>query len=136
MNPDENPYAPPKTSDLVVGVKSGRREDLKSVAQAQKAIIVCILLYLVGIAARFVVPPEYGLFVVGGIAILGVVAMAFVVILATKVYGTVTGIIYGIGTIVPCIGLFILLAISTKATKILKQNGYSVGLFGADLSQF
>ena len=37
---DENPYASPKTSDLVVGIKSGRREDLKSVAMAQKSIIV------------------------------------------------------------------------------------------------
>jgi len=53
-----------------------------------------------------------------------------------KVYNPVTGIIYGIGTIVPCVGLIILLVINTKATRTLELNGHHVGFFGADLSKF
>jgi hypothetical protein len=136
MVDDENPYAPPQTSVRIVGIKSGRREDLKSVAMAQKGIIVCILLYVAALAGQFFVPADYRPFVGVAVLVLGIVSMAFVVMLAMKVYSTVTGIIYGIGTIIPCIGLLILLSISTKATRILKENGYEVGLFGADLSKF
>jgi len=52
------------------------------------------------------------------------------------VYNPVTGIIYGAGTIIPCIGLIILLVINTKATRTLELNGHHVGFFGADLSKF
>jgi hypothetical protein len=136
MAMEENPYAPPKASDRVVGVKSGRREDLKTVAVAQKSIIVCILLNFAAIAARFVIPPDWTMFLLAGLLILFIVQTASVVILATKVFSVVTGIIYGIGTIVPCLGLLILLIVNSKATKILTQNGHRVGFFGANLSEF
>ena len=57
MSAEENPYAPPKVSDVVVGVKSGRVEDLKAVAIAQKIVIVCILLNIVTIMHGFSWPP-------------------------------------------------------------------------------
>jgi hypothetical protein len=44
MTTDENPFAPPRAADAVVGVKSGRVEDLKTVAVAQKTIIVSKIL--------------------------------------------------------------------------------------------
>jgi hypothetical protein len=44
MKPDDNPFAPPRAVDPVVGVKSGRVEDLKTVAVAQKTIIVSKIL--------------------------------------------------------------------------------------------
>jgi hypothetical protein len=40
---DDNPYAPPQHMDRATGVRSGRREDLKTIAVAQKSIIICIL---------------------------------------------------------------------------------------------
>jgi len=117
-------------------VRSGRREDLKTLAVAQKSVIACILVYFAGIVAQFLIPPQYRLFLAIGFLLLGLTAMISVIILAMKVYSPVTGIIYGIGTIVPCLGLIILLVINTKATKILQQNGHRVGFLGADLSQF
>jgi hypothetical protein len=136
MVSDENPFAPPRAADPVVGVMSGRVEDLKSVAVAQKIIIVCILLNILAYSARFFLPPEWLLAVLGGLLIVFVVQAAAVLMLAMKVYGTGRGILYGIGVLLPCFGLLILLTINSKANKILTQNGHRVGLFGADLSKF
>ena len=133
---EDNPYAPPKATDLAVGVKSGKRADLKTVALAQKSIIVCILLNFGAIAAQFLLPPEMAIFLAAGLVILFLVQLVSVVILATKVFNTLTGIIYGIGTIIPCIGLLVLLIVNNKATEILRRNGHHVGLFGANLAEF
>jgi hypothetical protein len=136
MPMEENPYAPPRASDRIVGVKSGRREDLKAVAVAQKSILVCILLYFVAIISQFLVPVEYRLYVLFGVLVIGLVATVSVFLLAIRVYSTAMGIALGIGTFIPCLGLVILLMINGKATAILKQNGHHVGLLGANLSQF
>jgi hypothetical protein len=136
MTTEENPYAPPKTSDWAVGVRSGRREDLRTVALAQKAIIVCILLNISAVLCIFLLPREWLALVVAGVLVLIVAQMVSVVTLAIKVYNVGTGIIYGIGTMVPYIGLILLLVINNKATKVLRENGHHVGFFGADLSEF
>lgn len=136
MATDENPYAPPKAADQVVGVKSGRREDLKAVAVAQKSILVCILLYIVSIISQFLVPVEYRLYIGIGVLVIGLVATVSVLLLAIRVYSIAAGILLGIGTFIPCLGLLILLLINSKATKILQENGHKVGLLGTDLSQF
>jgi hypothetical protein len=133
---EENPYAPPEATDLAFGVKSGKRADLKTVALAQKSIIVCILLNFGAIAARFLLPPELGIFLAAGLVILFLVQLVSVVFLATKVFNVLTGVIYAIGTIIPCIGLLILLIVNNKATEILRKNGHHVGLFGANLAEF
>jgi hypothetical protein len=136
MTTEENPYAPPKTNDWAVGVRSGRREDLRTVALAQKDIIVCILLNISAVLCIFLLPREWLALVVAGVLVLFVAQMVSVVTLAIKVYNVGTGIIYGIGTIVPYIGLILLLVINNKATKVLRENGPHVGFFGADLSEF
>ena len=61
--------------------------------------------------------------------------MVFVFLLAIKVYSPVVGILFAILTLVPCVGLLMLLLINGKATRILKQNGIRVGLMGANLSE-
>jgi len=47
----------------------------------------------------------------------------------------ITRVLLGILTLIPCIGLIVLLVVNGKATGILKQNGIKVGLLGANLSQ-
>ncbi|HZZ81823.1 MAG TPA: hypothetical protein VFE62_25205 [Gemmataceae bacterium] len=39
-------------------------------------------------------------------------------------------------TLIPCVGLIVLLVINGAATSTLRQYGYHVGFLGADLSQF
>jgi len=57
--------------------------------------------------------------------------MVFVFLLATKLYGTALGVLLGILTIIPLVGLIILLIVNAKAIKILRAAGIDVGLLGA-----
>lgn len=70
-----------------------------------------------------------------GVLVVGLAGTVFVFLLAIKVYSTGVGVLLGILTLVPCIGLIVLLIVNGKATGILKQNGIKVGLLGANLSQ-
>jgi hypothetical protein len=141
MATDDNPYAPPLFADHVVGVKSGRSEDLKAVAVAQKSIIVCMALYLVLIIVQLIMTQTpafrpYGAYLALVVLVIGLVGMVSVFLLAIRVYSIASGILLGIGAILPCFGLVILWMINRKATSILQQNGHHVGFFGADLSKF
>jgi hypothetical protein len=132
---EENPYAAPQTYTPVVGVLSGSREDLRSVAKSQKGILVCILIYIIAVVVRFFLPEDLALILALGVLVVGIVAMVFVFQLAIKVYGTGAGILLGILTLIPIIGLLVLLIINGKATRILKANGIKVGLLGANVEE-
>jgi hypothetical protein len=132
---DENPYQAPRSSAEVVGVVSGRREDLRNVAKYQKGILVCILIYLIAVVFQFLIPPEMRLLLGLGVLVVGIAGTVFVFLLATKVYSTGTGVLLGILTLIPCIGLIVLLVINGKATGVLRKNGINVGLLGANVSQ-
>jgi hypothetical protein len=63
-------------------------------------------------------------------------AAAFIFLLASKLYSLMVGILLGLLTIlVPIIGIIVLLVVNAKATSVLRQNGITVGLSGAKLSQ-
>ena len=128
----ENPYQSPQTSSAAVGVLSGSRDDLRSVARFQKGILVCILIYLIAVIGQFALPVEIRPII--GILLAGIGSAVFVFMLAMKVYGTGLGIVLGILSLVPLIGLIVLLIVNGKATGVLKQNGIKVGLLGANIS--
>jgi len=139
----ENPYQSPMASGTAIGVLSGAVEDLRAVARYQKGILVCILVQILS-GIFVVVLPQLGqaesLALVGllvsiGSLIVGVFGTVFIFLLATKVYSTGIGILLGVLTLIPCLGLIVLLAVNAKATGILRQNGIKVGLLGANLSQ-
>jgi len=112
------------------------RNDLRIIAVRQRAIMYCILaniaLYVVVFAAS-----AGNLPLVAGIAALGVFAVAitaavFIFMLSLAVYNLAAGIVLGILTLVPLLGLLVLLMINSKATKILRAHGVRVGLLGAN----
>jgi hypothetical protein len=105
---------------------------------------------------------KYRLFLFINVGI-GLVAVVFSFLLALKVFVSVFGIVLGLVPLVPCVGprilvfsspgvryaggalltplfnflgLLILLVINSRATSLLTERGYSVGLLGARLSQF
>jgi len=134
---EENPYRAPSADVRVIGVRSGRREDLKRVAQAQKILLICILVQILAFLGRLFVPSYEGQIAITAVwGIASLVGTVFVFILAMRVYSTGTGILLGILTLFPCLGLIILLVVNQKATTVLTQNGLKVGLLGADMSQF
>jgi hypothetical protein len=68
------------------------------------------------------------------IPLLGVIVTAavFVFMLAMAVYSTGPGVVLGILTLIPLIGLIPLLIVNGKATNILRAHKIKVGLMGAN----
>jgi hypothetical protein len=117
------------------------REDLRTVAWAQKIIILCILGNLGTAPLRFALgslPPELQSLSVLGLVVyylaVCLTATACVFMMAVKVYGTGAGVVLGLLTLIPAVGLIVLLIVNAKATTIIKQNGIRVGLLGANMS--
>lgn len=106
-------------------------DDLKQIASYQKVILICILFYLGGVVGQFLIPLEMRMALALVVLVVMLVATVFVFLLATKLYGAVVGILLGILTLIPLIGLLVLLSVNGKATQTLKDNGISVGLLGA-----
>lgn len=106
-------------------------DDLKQIASYQKVILICILIYLGGVVGQFLIPVEMRMALALVVLVVMLVATVFVFLLATKLYGAVAGILLGILTLIPLIGLLVLLIVNGKATQTLKDNGISVGLLGA-----
>ena len=133
----ENPYQSP-LSDLepATGVLSGRPEDVRAVAVYQKGILVCILVNILAVIGQFVLPASFGFVPTTGIIGAGLVGVVLVFLLAVKVYGVLIGVLLGLLTFLPCLGLLVLLIVNSKATAVLRQNGHRVGLLGANLSEF
>jgi hypothetical protein len=111
------------------------KAQIRSIAIYQKVILVCILLYIVGVLASLAMPPAMKLLVGLAMIPVGLVSMVFVLMLSLQLYSLPVGIILGLLTLVPLIGLIVLLRINGKATKILQEHGLKVGLLGASLSE-
>jgi uncharacterized membrane protein len=112
------------------------RKDLREIATRQRAIMYCILGYIVFAILQFAVPAPFGLIftlLAVGSSITGAV---FVFMLAIAIYNTGVGVVLGILTLIPLIGLITLLIVNGKATKLLREHGIKVGLMGANLKQF
>ena len=119
--------------------RSGRKgkgdpADLRTIAKHQKGILVCILIQMLIFGLQFAAPPQLRPLVGLAFLVASLAGTVFVFMLAMKVYSTGMGICFGILTIVPCVGLIMLLVVNSKATEVLKKNGIKVGLLGANLS--
>jgi hypothetical protein len=109
--------------------------DLRVVATRQKGLIFCILAYLLAVAAQFALPEELRLLAALFALAVVVAAVVFVFMMALELYGVGIGIVMGVLTLIPLVGLIVLLIINGKATKLLRRHGIKVGLFGADSRQ-
>lgn len=112
------------------------RATLRSIAVNQRGVLVCILVYILLVIVQFFLPQDIRIFLAAPALITVVMATIFVFLLSTKVYGTFAGIFFALFTMVPCLGLVMLLVINGKATSVLRLHGIQVGFLGADLSQF
>lgn len=110
------------------------RRDLREIAIRQKAIQFCILGYIASAILFYTLPQP--LKVIAGLGIIGsaITGAVFVFMLALAVYNTAAGIVLGILTFIPVLGLIILLIVNGKATSVLREHGIHVGLLGARMS--
>jgi len=107
--------------------------DVATIASRQKILILLILAHIVIYTSVLLLPLPAAVLTVLQLASLAVsiTAMVFIFLLATKLYGTALGVVLGILTIIPLVGLVILLIVNVKAVKILRAAGIDVGLLGA-----
>lgn len=110
------------------------RSDLRSVATFQKIILICILAYFVLFVSQFALPVALRIFVAIPALGLMITSAVFVFLLSTKVYSLGLGLLLAFLTLIPLIGLIMLLIINGKATSILRAHDIPVGFLGANLS--
>ena len=127
------PPLPPSTLNYATPQAAGI--NLRVVAIRQKAIMYCILAYIASFVATFMVPPELQLVLWLVCMAASVAAAVFVFMLAIALFSPGVGVVLGILTLIPVIGLIILLIVNGKATNVLRAHGISVGLMGAKSSQ-
>lgn len=108
---------------------------LREIASRQRAIMLCILVYFGLVVASFMAPPEVAIVIGLGMIAVSITAAVFIFMLALSLYNTTTGVILGIGTLIPLVGLVILLVVNGKATGVLRKHGVKVGLLGASPAQ-
>lgn len=106
---------------------------LGAIAFYQRAILLCILgNLLAGVLFAFL-PPAIGVLIWLALIPVGIASTVFVGLLAKELLGTALGILLGVLTLVPGIGLIVLLVVNQLATRRLKHNGIKVGLLGASM---
>jgi predicted RNA-binding Zn-ribbon protein involved in translation (DUF1610 family) len=132
---------------LKKGGKGGKAK-LKSIASAQRNLIISILLQIVLFVSLIVIvvmgqgkTPEAGLALLIlclGAALLGaaIAGVVYAFMLAIRIHGTGLGILVGFLTLVPYLGFVVLLFVNHSATKVLRDSGHHVGFLGADMSEF
>jgi hypothetical protein len=164
MATDENALAPSQAVDGHVGVnRGGRCDDPWAIAAAQKALVSCIVLYILCICIEALIAWYRGAFndthevsladareclaaVATGnyIHVVHVVGVAVVLVgwptvlfLAGRLYsiGWRGYLLLGIGTLVPFVGLLIMMMVSSKATRVLREKGYRARPMGARLPE-
>lgn len=111
------------------------RETLRTIAVRQRGAVFCIGVYIGLLVLRVVIKNPDSRFALAVLAIpVLLVAAIYGLLLATKVYTTLAGIVLGVLAFVPVLGLIVLIVINQKATGILRRHDIRVGLFGADSS--
>lgn len=133
--PHAAPPPPPLAAPTPLNYAPPARNDLREIAKRQRAIMICILIYIIAVIGQFILPPELRIIVSIAILAVMVTATVFVFMLAIALYSTGVGIVLGILTMVPLVGLIVLLIVNGKATNVLREHGIQVGLMGARLDQ-
>lgn len=129
-HPTPNPlqYATPVSNQPML--------NLRLIAQRQRTLMFCILFYIIALLLQFIIPGNAKM-VASAVGLAAIVTAAvFLFMLAITLYGTGTGVVLGILTLIPCVGLIILLVVNNNATNTLSRHGIKVGLMGANLRQF
>ena len=131
LPPAQPPLSPPLTLDYSKPV----RNDLREIALRQRGIMWCIVGYIAVLVFAIFVPavPKLILSVALLAVIITTAVLAFMLSLA--LYSTAFGIVLGMLASIPYGGIFPLLVINSKATRVLRAGGIRVGLMGANLSQ-
>jgi hypothetical protein len=135
LSMDANPFQPPTETGTHSVVVSESHRELKRVAVYQKCFLLCTLLFFLLAVGTGMVPSEFEHvfdFLMLSVVLVGA---AFVFLLSIKLFGFPLGILFGLASLVPLVGLFVLVGINVKASHVLRENGVKVRLFGGKPSE-
>jgi hypothetical protein len=110
------------------------RDDVRSIAIYQKGILVCILVYIIIIVSQFLIPQQFRFVLALVVLVVSIIDTVFIFLLTTKIYGVGLAVVLGLLSLIPFVGLIVLLIVNGKATSILRSHGVRVGLMGARLA--
>lgn len=127
------PLPPAQLNYATPNLDTGRK-DLRAIAIRQKAIQFCILGEIAMGVSQFALPAPLNMVALAGLVCVALTAVVFAIMLSISVFGN-GGIVLGILTLIPYLGLIFLLIVNVKATSILRQHRIHVGLLGANISQ-
>lgn len=139
-----------KRSGKAKSGKGKKKAELRSIAQYQRYLIICILIQILSYIAYIVSavalrpdvnnPAGAGLAMIGlfliVLLIAGLAATVFAFLLTMKLSNVGVAILVLILCLIPCLGLIALLTINGIATNRLRNAGVNVGFMGADMSDF
>ena len=125
---ETNPYATPKSD---VRSPQGKHDDarMKKMAFGQKLVIYAVLLYFVSAGLRLYIGP---LAVLPLLVSLILSLVGLYKVLAAGQSHLAVKIILFVLLFVPLINILVLLRINSRATKTLREAGYTVGFMGAE----
>ena len=128
---NENPYqAPVHASSVAVPLADASQLlRLKGIAESQRRVMLCVLGQIVIFAGARMVAVESWLVGLAYILV-AILTLVCVVQLAYRTKGTGTAVVVGVLSLVPLLGLLMMLFASGWATKELKAAGFKVGLLG------
>jgi len=122
--------------------RGGKKGELKTIALLQKYLVLCAVLFVVGcvafgLAVTFALRPPMEIADLLKLTLIatGIGVCALSVILANKLYGT-RGAILVLLLFVPFVNWVTLFVVNHKATTVLREKGFTVGIMGARLSEF
>ena len=132
---EHNPYAPPAALGTAPpGIPKGF-ENLLRIAKFQRGLIVCIVSYLAGIMTMLLFGQSAYWIFMGSILLVSVSAILgwiFLIRLTYRLFGLRIAWIVGFCYLIPLVGFFVMLVMSSRAGWLLREAGFKTGLFGAD----
>ncbi len=125
----DNPYQTPKSDVRAVPVLEPEvARGFEKMALGQKLVIYAVLLYFIAAVLRVAIGPAV-LVIWAASLLLSLVGL--VMILSARKSHIAVKIILFLLLFVPLINILVLLRINNRATKELREAGYTVGFMGA-----
>lgn len=124
-----------------------RDESIRELVSGQRKLLICVLLHAVGYlglmmtgAALDLRSSEPVILVIGIMAFAMTLAaeiagLIYTYILSSRLFNVSAAVVLALMVLVPCLALFVLLAINQRVTQTLEDHGYEVGFFGVKRSR-
>ena len=111
------------------------KSTLVLIAKRQRTLLIVFFIYILVVGASSAVTPDLKPLVQLLILPIMVLIIIFTARLSFKLYGKIGASILTLLSIIPLINLIVVLIVNSKASKLIKKNGFRVGLIGASVKE-